>query len=73
MKRRLNVFFSYARGAGSVLEVVPPSTSFRMISHLSVEERIQSDFQRVGDALRYGIDSLPVDEVSDEVEKSSAA
>ena len=60
LARRL---ISYARGAGSILDIAPTSTCDRLVHGESFNERLRTSFQRVGGALRHGADALK-DEIS---------
>ena len=66
--RRANVFVSYAKGAGSVLDIASTSACRRLVPRESFSERLEADFRRVGDSLRHGLDS-----VSNEGRRSDAA
>ena len=56
MAQTKRVFISYLQGAGSILEIVPPSSYEHFIPRESFNERLQANFHRVGGALRYGMD-----------------
>ena len=73
MKKHHVVWMAYARGAGSVLDISPTSRCRLLIPSESVEERLRSDFQRVGNALRYGVDSVHTEVMRSDAKRSSAA
>ena len=53
---------SYCRGAGSVLDIAPTARCGRIVPPRdSFNQRLGADFQRVGDALRIGIDTLQME------------
>ena len=56
---RRAVFLSYCRGAGSVLDLVSKAKCGHFVpARGSFNQRLEADFQRVGGALRFGIDTL---------------
>ena len=55
MQRKRNIFISYSRGAGSILDLAPSPSYENLVPRVSFDERLQADFRRVGDALRHGI------------------
>ena len=57
MARKMRVFLSYTRGVGSILELAPSPSYQHLVPRAPFNERLQADFQRVGDALRHGIDT----------------
>lgn len=56
MARTKNVFISYCRGAGSILEIVPPSRYRNFVPQETFNQRLRGNFMCVGDALRHSMD-----------------
>ena len=55
MNQRLKILISYARGAGSILDIAPASGYARLVPRASFNERLRADFHRVGGALHQGV------------------
>lgn len=55
---RASVAVAFFRGAGSALDLAPASSCRRLVPCETFNERLRSDFRRVGGALRYGIDEV---------------
>ena len=56
---------SYCRGAGSVLDLVSTAKCGHFVpARGSFNQRLEADFQRVGGALRFGVDALMTEEAS---------
>ena len=56
MAQMKRVFVSYLQGAGSILEIVVPSTYWHLVPRESFNMRLEADFHRVGGAIRHGMD-----------------
>ena len=56
MTQTMRVFISYFQGAGSILEIVPPSDYGHFVPRESFNARLNADFHRVGGALRHSMD-----------------
>ena len=56
MAQTMRVFISYFQGAGSILEIVPPSDYGHFVPRESFNARLHADFHRVGGALRHSMD-----------------
>jgi len=73
MNRRLKAFISFSHGAGSILDIAPASGSARLVPRESFNERLRSDFHRVGGALRHGMAVLKKERSLDGTQTSSHA
>ena len=57
MQRKTKAFIAYSRGVGSILDLAPSPSYRTLVPRASFNERLRADFQRVGESLRYGIDT----------------
>ena len=73
MNQKLRVLVTYSRRVGSVLDIAPTSNCARLVPRESFNERLHADFQRVGGALRHGIDTFKKETSRDGTPKSSQA
>ena len=55
MAQTKRVFISYLQGAGSILEIVPPSTYWHLVPRESFNMRLEADFHRVGRAIHHSM------------------
>ena len=62
---RASVALAFSRGGGSVLDLAPSSRCWHLVPRETFNERLRSDFRRVGGALRYGMDSMTAEKPRD--------
>ena len=70
---RASVAVAFSRGVGSVLDLAPASSCWRFVPRETFNERLRSDFRRVGGALRYGMDSMKEEKPRDVAQKKGPA
>ena len=68
---RTSVAVAFSRGFGSVLDLAPASSCRRFLPRETFNERLRSDFRRVGGALRYGMDSMMEETPRDVAQKKT--
>lgn len=70
---RASIAVAFSRGVGSVLDVAPASRCWRFVPRETFNERLRSDFRRVGGALRYSMDSMKEEKPRDVAQKKGPA
>ena len=73
MNQRVKTLVAYCHDAGSILDVAATSRCVRLVPRESFNERLRADFDRVGGAIRHGMNGLKEETSPDGTRPSSRA